>query len=140
MDDYVLTAKKQFQSKVFKVFKHEVVYNILRRKLPKFKLGVVISSVDARVARALFLLDNDAVVGVFCMGNTPDATSAGKVSVTALRDAISLITPRPSIGKRKAKSLEFAKKKKKQMKFSLSLRQRLSSSWLMLQRTDAILL
>jgi hypothetical protein len=109
MDDYVLAAKKQFQSKMLKVFKHEVVYNILKRKLPKFEL--VISSVDARVARALFLLNNDAAVGVVRMGDTPGATSAGNVSVTALRDPISLITPRPSIGKRKAKLLEFAKKK-----------------------------
>jgi hypothetical protein len=43
------------------------------------------------------------------MGDTPGATSAGNVSVTALRDPISLITPRPSIGKRQAKLLEFAK-------------------------------
>jgi hypothetical protein len=99
MDDYVLAAKKQFQSKMLKVFKHEVVYNILRRKLPKFEL--VISSVDARVARALFLLDNDDVVGVVRMGDTPDATSAGNVSVTALRDPISLINPLPVLAKGK---------------------------------------
>jgi hypothetical protein len=84
------------------------------------------------------LIDNDAAVSVVRMGDTPDATSAGDVSVTAFHDPISLITCRPSIGKRKAKLLEFAKKKR--MKFSLSLRQRLSSSRLILPRTDATLL
>jgi hypothetical protein len=122
-----LAAKKQFRLKTLRVYKLKVVYNILRRKLPKFKL--VISRIDAGVSLALILLDNDAAVCVVCMGNTSDATLVGNDSATVLLDPISLISPFPSIGK-ETKMLEFAHKQQ-QMKFSLSL-QRLSCSWLMM--------
>ena len=44
MDDYVLAAKKQFLLNMLKVFKFEMVYIILRRKIPKLEL--VVSSVN----------------------------------------------------------------------------------------------
>ena len=61
IDDYdVQEAKKQFQVRQGKIFKHEMVYNILKR-LPKFE--VVAANIDARIARALnLLLDNDIAV------------------------------------------------------------------------------
>lgn len=112
MRDYVAEAKKQFQSRMKKMFKHELVYDILKKDMPKFQLDL--SSIDSRVRRSVFLLDSDdalvaaanaaaaAVPGVVAVAVAPRA--GGLVPVVL---AASLLTPRPSIGKRKAKELEF---------------------------------
>lgn len=56
MDDYVCNAKKKFRLKFGKHFKHEAVFTILKKSLPKYEINV--STLDARVARALFFVDN----------------------------------------------------------------------------------
>ena len=57
MLDYTAKAKADFQVKQGKLFKHEIVFGILRRNLPKYEL--VLANIDQRVVRALFLYDND---------------------------------------------------------------------------------
>jgi hypothetical protein len=98
-----------------------MVYSVLKKGLPKFEL--VVSSMDARVCRAMFLLDNDLdlVSAEQAQGDTTtrtpiarhafapvvehnyaaDATNYHHVDVCAT----SLITPRPSIGKKMQKKL-----------------------------------
>jgi hypothetical protein len=79
MDDYFLLAPtKQFQSKMSKVFKHDVVYNIWKRKLPKFELEI--SNSNSRAAQTLLMLDNDAAFGIVCMSNNFGATSNDEVT------------------------------------------------------------
>lgn len=122
MADYVEEAKKQFQFKMKKAFKHDAVYEILKKaRLPKYELEL--SSVNASVTRALFFLDNEVdELGVPTAENgaSADMTTLKRPSVLADNSAApggggvctiettsTLITPRPSIGKRKAKSMEF---------------------------------
>ena len=57
MNDYTTKAKATFQMKQGKMFKHEIVFDILRRTLPKFEL--VLATTDARVVRALFMYDDE---------------------------------------------------------------------------------
>ena len=122
MEDYVQEAKKQYLIRQGKVFKHEMVYSVLKRGLPKYEL--VLGTVDARVTRALFLLDNDVIEGQEenRSHNTAIAGSTGQTArafgtvlvVDNHHDRVSdsaLMTPRPSIGKRKAKELAFARSK-----------------------------
>jgi hypothetical protein len=113
MADYVVEAKQQFLLKVSKAFKHEDVYNILKSSLPKYEL--VFSSIDSRVARALLLLDSDANAGVVRINGSTHADSTDTVDPPPARDIerTSLLTPRPSIGKRKAKAIAFARQEKK---------------------------
>ncbi len=121
MEDYNQEAKKQFQHRQGKIFKHELVYSILKR-LPKFEL--VAANIDARVARALLLLDNDVAVNqqrqqegrgdnrknnnhsttrqVFALlGNNRAAAD----NFNDVPDSSLITTPRPSIGKKKAKEI-----------------------------------
>ena len=129
MEDYVHEAKRQFQNRQGKHFKHEMVYSVLKRGLPKFEL--VVASVDARVSRALFLLDNDLDLvsaaeqgqGVNCNINNNQQHDTAMAPRTARNvfasvesncaDAdvcdTSLITPRPSIGKKKAKEIAYGR-------------------------------
>jgi hypothetical protein len=114
MADYVLEAKKQFMFKMAKTFKHDDVYNILKCSLAKYEL--VFSSMDSRVARALFLLDSDANAGVVRINGLTHANSTDTVDpLVPVCDIerTSLLTPRPSIGKRKAKAIEFARQQEK---------------------------
>ena len=104
MDDYVTEAKKLFLTRMKKAFKHELVYNILKKDMAKFQLDL--KSVDARVVRALFLLDSDAeLADAAAAVDGIVAPRAGGVLPVVL--ASSFLTPRPSIGKRKAKEIEF---------------------------------
>ncbi len=57
MIDYSTKAKTEFQIKQGKLFKHDIVYDILKRSLPKFE--VLIKTIHPKVARALALLNND---------------------------------------------------------------------------------
>jgi hypothetical protein len=52
MADYVAKAKSLFLTKNGKQFKHEQVYLILQKTLPKFE--IVLANIDSRVARAFF--------------------------------------------------------------------------------------
>ena len=104
MDDYVLAARKQYQPKMLKAFKHDLVYNILKRKLPKFEL--VISNLDARVVRALFVLVSDPTLDVMMRTSNTAGTCATALVTIA---ASALLTPRPTIGKKKAKAWQFAR-------------------------------
>ena len=58
MHDYVTEAKKQFQSRMKKTLKHELVYDILKKDMPKFQLNLL--SIDSRVCRPVLLLEWDA--------------------------------------------------------------------------------
>jgi hypothetical protein len=57
MIDFTTKAKTEFQVKQGKLFKHDIVYDILKRSLPKFEISI--ATIHPRVARALALLDND---------------------------------------------------------------------------------
>jgi hypothetical protein len=57
MNDYTTKAKSEFQTKHGKFFKHDIVYDILRRSLPKYK--ILLDTIHPQVGRALALLDND---------------------------------------------------------------------------------
>ncbi|KAI2504466.1 No apical meristem-associated C-terminal domain [Fragilaria crotonensis] len=57
MIDYTTKAKAEFQTKQGKMFKHDIVYDILKRTLPKYEISL--DTIHPRVARALALLDND---------------------------------------------------------------------------------
>jgi hypothetical protein len=61
MIDYVTKAKDVFQLKTGKFYKHDMVYDLLKRGLPKYELSL--STIDARVVRALFLMDCDNEYG-----------------------------------------------------------------------------
>jgi hypothetical protein len=50
MDDYVKEAKRLFQARLKNVFKHELVYDVLKR-LPKYEL--VLEGIHPQTARAL---------------------------------------------------------------------------------------
>lgn len=117
MDDYVCDAKKRYQLKFGKVFRHESVHLILKKYLPKYE--IVVASCDARVSRALFLLNNDQEQEG--EEGTQEARSANEEvegSSNGIdknqRDAFesSLVTPRPSIGKKKAKLMSFADRRR----------------------------
>jgi hypothetical protein len=130
MIDYVTKAKDVFHLKTGKLFKHDMVYDLLKRGLPKYEIST--STIDARVVRALFLMDSniDGRLEEEEDGNEDPRTTAssyesgsnnlqaaasvgaGKSGVRADDDAnmrivgaSSLVTPRPTIGKKKAKQL-----------------------------------
>ena len=131
MIDYVTKAKDVFQLKTGKFFKHDMVYDLLKRALPKYELSL--STIDARVVRALFLMDCDNEYGRQEKGGNEDPTAttsnesgsidlpsaesvgaekAGEGGSNSADDATSsiigfssLVTPRPTIGKKKAKQL-----------------------------------
>ena len=125
MVDYVTVAKSQFQVRIKKIFKHELVYNILKKDMPKFKIDV--TTLDRTVVRALFLLESDANLvavdavadvavagdgavvagGVIVDDNVLLAVTPRAGGVVPLVLATSLLTPRPSIGKKKAKEIKF---------------------------------
>jgi hypothetical protein len=120
LEDYVHEEKNQYRLRQGKVFKHEMVYSVLKKGLPKFEL--VVSSMDARVCRALFLLDNDLdlVSADQARGDTTTRTPIAHHAFAPVVEhnraanaanyhhvdvcATSLITPRPLIGKKKAKN------------------------------------
>ena len=119
IDDYVQEAKKQFQVRQGKIFKHEMVYNILKR-LPKFE--VVAANIDARVARALNLLDNDIAVNHQQEGagggNRNNNNHARQVFASLENnsaadnsdvpdDSLLITTPRPSTGKKMANEIAY---------------------------------
>ena len=58
--DYVRKAKNLFLVKNGKQFKHEEVWEVLRKKLPKFEIDL--GNIDSRTARAIFLLDSDVTM------------------------------------------------------------------------------
>jgi hypothetical protein len=113
-----------FQLKHGKTFKHDAVYSILKKALPKYE--IVLASCDARVACALFLLDADdifkngatAACGVqnvsMIVGTTPgqqnsNAEEGSDNTLTSVDNASCclLITPRPTVGKKRAKLAAF---------------------------------
>jgi hypothetical protein len=128
MQDYVTDAKTQFQTRMRKAFKHELVYDVLKKDMPKFQLDL--SSIDGMVHRSLFLLESDSdlvaaaaglvgVAPVVAVAPVAPGVVALVVEVPRPRGfqraggvvpvvlATSLLTPRPSIGKRKARELEY---------------------------------
>ncbi len=114
-------SKKQCMFKMTKTFKHEDVYNILKCSLPKYEL--VFSSIDSRVARAVFLLDSDANAGVVRINGLTHANSTDTVDpLVPVCDIerTSLLNPRPSIGKRKGKAIEFSRQQEKKRQESVA--------------------
>ena len=57
LDDYINDAKRLFQVRQGKPFKHELVWHALKERLPKFQ--IVQEDVAANVRRALFFLDDE---------------------------------------------------------------------------------
>ncbi|KAI2500548.1 No apical meristem-associated C-terminal domain [Fragilaria crotonensis] len=99
LDDYVNDAKRKFLVKFGKGFKHEMVYNVLKKSgLPKYEINM--ATIDSRVRRALFFCDNDNAVPVGVDGEGGDIAVARCPS-----GGMGMCTPRPSIGKRKRKPM-----------------------------------
>ena len=158
MIEFSTKAKTEFQIKQGKLFKHDIVYDILKRSLPKFE--VLIKTIHPKVARALALLNNDDKRALECdairvaakfpvanitgllnsadkdsNSNVPADTAnvleadAEPVVVTADTGASGLhdravlcdlaMTPRPSIGKKKAKAIAQQAAANKKMKVQL---------------------
>jgi hypothetical protein len=87
-----------------KAFKHGLVYSILKKDMAKFQLDL--KSFDTRVVHALFLLDFDAdLADAAAAVDGMVALRAGDVLPVVL--VSSFLPSRPSIGKRKAKEIEF---------------------------------
>jgi hypothetical protein len=104
LDNYVNDAKRKFLVKFGKGFKHEMAYNVLKKSgLPKYEINM--ATIDSRVRRALFFCDNDNAVSVGVDGEGEDITVAPRPS-----GGMGMCTPRPSIGKKKAKVNEYNRK------------------------------
>jgi hypothetical protein len=140
--DYTTKAKTEFQVKPGKLFKHDIMYDILKRSLPKFEISI--ATIHPRVARALALLDNNneralerdairvaakfPVANITALLNSVDSSSDSNVLLNkdieeaepvltgtdapraansgirrSVLDLAIPVTPRPSIGKKKAK-------------------------------------
>ena len=159
MIDYTTKAKTEFQVKQGKLFKHDIMYDILKRSLPKFEISI--ATIHPRVARALALLDNDneralerdairvaakfPVANITALLNSVDSSSDSNVLLNndieeaepvltdtdapraansgirrAVLDLAIAVTPRPSIGKKKAKVIaQQAASANKKMKVQL---------------------
>ena len=111
MDDYFNDAKRKFLVMFGKTFRHEMVYNILKRTLPKFQINP--TQIDARVKRALFFCDKD-VAAPAAVTNVDVAEQPGRVvgddGAPGVEGgtpvpAIGMCTPRPSVGKKKRRRL-----------------------------------
>lgn len=125
MDDYACDAKKKFQLKFGKQFKHDAVFAILKKSLPKNEINVC--SMDARVSRALFFVDRNkqerqhegamptGVVGASTASSSPDEESE---FCAQDNNDFELLTPRPTMGKKKAKLTEFNRKQQQNAKDS----------------------
>jgi hypothetical protein len=65
MNDYTTNAKSEFQIKVGKLSKHDILYDILRRSLPKYEIAI--DNIHPKeVAWVLALLDNDRECALEC--------------------------------------------------------------------------
>ena len=53
-----MLPRQKFQSRMKKTLKHELVYDILKKDMPKFQLNLL--SIDSRVRRPVLLLEWDA--------------------------------------------------------------------------------
>ena len=163
MNDYTTKAKAEFQMKHGKMFKHDIVYDILRRSLPKYEIGL--DYIHPKVARALALFDNDrehalecdavrvaakfpvaAITALLNSGNndvannveaepavlTDDASATDSSGHRApVLDLAITVTPRPTIGKKKAKAiaqLSASANKKKKVQSPASPRFKMSNN------------
>ena len=105
MDDYAKEAKRHFLTRMKKPFKHDLVFDALKR-MPKYEL--VLKDIDVRTARALNLLDADAELQASAFDGLAQEDRSDKTANAP--HAALLMTPRPAIGKRKAKDIEFKSK------------------------------
>ena len=64
MTDYTTKAKRTFAIKQGKMFKHDILYDILRRSLPLNEISI--DTIYPKVAWALTLLDNDRECALEC--------------------------------------------------------------------------
>jgi hypothetical protein len=151
MTDYATKATCDFAIKQGKMFKHDIVYDILRRSLPKYEISI--NTIHPKVAWALALLDNDreptlelnavCVAAKFPVANitallnsdnnnvdnnveaepvlSDDASATDSGRHRALLDLAITVTPRPSIRKKKAKAIAQAASANKKMKVQLPL-------------------
>jgi hypothetical protein len=107
-----MNAKRKFLVKFGEGFKHEVVYNVLKKSggLPKYKISM--AAIDLRVRRALFFCDNDNEVSVVDDGEGGDVAVAPAEGAepVARPPGMGMCTPRPSIAKKKAKANEYDRK------------------------------
>jgi hypothetical protein len=108
LEDYVHDAKRKFIAKFDKPFKHETVYNTLKRSLTKFAIDM--DSVHPRVKSTILFCENDnapAVADGNADGLVGDVAGGGVVADAAGGGipGIGMYTPRPTVGKKKAKAL-----------------------------------
>jgi hypothetical protein len=124
LEDYTHNAKRRFIAKFQKPFKHETCYGVLKALLTKFAIDM--DAVHPRVQRALFFCNNDNAPApdpnvnvdggdVDCGDVGGVAADVGGVRPCPLRafgepygvvpPGIRMYTPRPSVGKKKAKAL-----------------------------------
>jgi hypothetical protein len=103
LEDYVHDAKRKFIAKFDKPFKHETVYDTLKRSLPKFAIDM--DSVHPRVKNTILFCENDNAPAV-ADGNF-DGVAGGVVTDAAGGGipGLGMYTPRPTVGKKKAKAL-----------------------------------
>ncbi|KAI2497908.1 No apical meristem-associated C-terminal domain [Fragilaria crotonensis] len=100
--DYTNKANDDFERVEEKRWKQAHVYEILRRGLPKFEL--VTQTMHPRVLNALFLLDCDRMSPESGSDDDDEEDAVGVSNVPAAARGFGL-TPRPSIGKKRAKLL-----------------------------------
>jgi hypothetical protein len=117
LQDYYNDAKRRYVCKYLKPFKFEDVWTVLKENLVKFQIPSDV--MDSRVQRALFFCDddnNDDNAGA-CAGTDKSeeaVRSATAVSAAPVQRFISagvgMCTPRPTMGKKKAKAVAYGNK------------------------------
>ena len=111
LTDYTAEANRMFLIKHGKAFKHEVVYNILKKILPKYEINIGV--VNAQVSRALLMCDDHRANED--EENVEPSSEEGSAIGTAIDSTsapfIGMCTPRPTMGKKKAKNFDFNRNK-----------------------------
>ena len=106
MPDYVTEAKGKFQILTGKNFKHELVYNILKR-LPKYEIAR--TTIHPKVSEALSLFNNDTRMDMDCgnhdENNEQDTANGDGGNNEETSVETPYCTPRPTVGKKRAKML-----------------------------------
>ena len=109
LPDYVDEGKRKFVVKFSKPFKHENVYNILSKSLPKYQLNL--EMIDGRVRRALFFVDNELNAAGTVVGGSDGSGDEGGSAVAPVGPIPAIVcTPRPTVGKKKAKTNAYLRK------------------------------
>ena len=117
LQDYYNDAKRRYVCKYLKPFKFEGVWNILKENLVKFQIPSDV--MDSVVERALVFCDDDNAGACAGTDNSEEvgghATTASAVPVQQFIPAagVGMCTPRPTMGKKKAKAVEYGNRNNK---------------------------